>query len=219
MFLIAFFCQLNSLQAQLPSGYTEPKNKISIDVFTGAIGRIPLTSELGFIYTRNLKPRLDLSGKLAYSGPNLFLMNLESDTGTRLRAEIAIKGGALGSTLQYVLNPNGRRQWYTGVELNYTYTYMNDKQDRSLHASLTKFTTALVLGYRVDHFIEGVELDIFAGLGVGFRSYRWERQQLRSVNAATGQVVNGAWGVGWGLQLEPSVSYAIPIGIRLGHWF
>lgn len=220
LLLVAFFWECQNLYAQLPSAYSEPQHKISFDIFTAIIGRTPLTSELGLIYTRNLKPRIDVNLKLAYSGPNVFLFNLESDNGTRFRDDIGIKGVAVGSMLQYLLNPDGRRRWYTGVELNYTFTHLNDKQDRSLKANLTKFSTALLIGYRVDRFAGDVELDIFVGFGIGFRNYRWERNEIRSANNNNpGQIVNGTWSVGWGMKLEPSISYAIPIGIRAGHWF
>ncbi len=206
------------IQAQVAERYFAPGDeKISLDYFTGAIGRLPLTSEYGLVYHRRINQRMEWNAKLAYNGTN-FLLLLNSGGENNIREGIGINGVSVGGQWQYFLNPEGRRKWFVGSELNYTFARMHSKEDRSLRVDLSKFTTSAILGLRLA-FPFGLELDAFVGLGAAFRNYFWQRYSSTNNDPNNSQPVNWSWFVTWDLALGSSVGWAVPIGLRLGKRF
>lgn len=220
--LILFFLFISTtLSAQfstLPP--SSEKNKISLDLLNGLWGRLPLSSEIGIVYHRNITPRIEWNTKLAYSGLNFFLKRIDLNAGGELQDSVGGNGISTGTALQYFLRPPNRNSWFVGLEGNYTYTHFFNKNDRGEFFNLSKLSTSLIIGYRLHFPDSNIELDIFIGAGAAFRNYDWEKSNSRqSNNGANGAVVNAGWGFSVGLKLEPSTALATPMGLRLGFRF
>ena len=196
------------------------KNKIGFDLLSAVWGRVPLTSEWGLIYNRTVSPKTEISTKLAYSDLNLFFKRAPLDSGGRLRDSVGVNGFGLGASVQHFFNPAIKNKWFTGLECNYTYTHFKDKNGQEDPFKLSKLTTSLIFGYRFHFFPDNMELDAFIGFGAAIRNFDWKRtEDDSSKQPNNGQTVNASWRVGWGLVLESSIAYAIPMGIRLGYRF
>ena len=215
LYLNSFLQAQTSLAPQLPG-----KNKIGFDLLSAVWGRVPLTSEWGLIYNRTISPKTEISAKLAYSDLNLFLKRASLESGGRLRDSVGVNGIGVGTSIQHFFTPTIRNKWFTGLECNYTYTHFRDKNNQEQPFNLSKLSTSLIIGYRFHFFPENMELDAFIGFGAAFRNFDWERFGDDNDNQTNnGQTVNASWRVGWRLILENSITYAIPIGLRLGYRF
>ncbi len=209
---LALSVNAQSLRPYLQTG----RARISFDLFTGIIGRLPLSSEYGLVYHERINERMEWSERLAYNGRN-FLLAI-SPGPSSLRLSLGINGVSTGGTWKYFLNPRGRRVWFVGTELNYAFARLHSKREAGRRADLSKLTAAPIIGYRL-FLSSGLEVDAFFGVGVSFRNYFWGGQTSSRSNPSPGQPVNAAWRASWGLTLGNKVGWAVPIGLRLGYRF
>jgi hypothetical protein len=221
---LVFTC--SNITAQSGEFEAEPgRNKVSLDIFSLLGGRnSALSSEIGFAYNRSLSDRrFEISGRIAYSTLNILAGGLEiqdslgNDTGVVLRKNVGANGISLGGAMFYFKELSAKGGPLVGLEANYTFTRFHSKvevdgQDRF---DLSKFTTSLLVGYRVlfeDHF----ELDVLFGVGVAFKNFTWNSTESQSGNLGDS---SWNWSQTWDLAIEPTISAAFPIVVRAGYRF
>ncbi len=71
------------------------------------------------------------------------------------------------------------------------------------------------MGYRVI-FDEHFELDILFGVGVAFKNYTWNGTESQSGNLGDS---SWNWNQNWDLAIEPTISAAFPLIVRMGIGF
>ncbi len=211
---VAFLLSSSFLTAQTSySPFFEPgRNKISVDLFTTVVGRLPFSSEYGLTYHRQINDRMEWNARLAYSSKNALLtIGRESSLG--------INGVSLGGAWHYFINPDDRLVCFVGAEANYTYAHYENLAESQAGVDLSKLSGAILLGYRVQWFW-GLEVDVYVGLGGAMKNYFWKRNDPSGVDNTIGaEEINVAWLRSFQIFEGNETDWRAPVGLRIGRRF